>query len=117
MRYILAITAFFVLFSKPVYAQEPAATFDQFVEVIRRIIGLLAPIAAIAVFVMMVYGGFKFIRSRGDPKNVEEARNILQYAIIGAALVAGSWLLLQLIGNITQVDVTTVTLPTPEPTP
>jgi len=114
MLYSFLAVLWLVLFSAPVYAQEPAQISDAAI-VIKNIISILAPIASIVFLIMVIFGGFKYIQSRGDPKNTEAARNILQYAIIGAVLVAASWLILQLIGQITGADVTTITIPTPAP--
>lgn len=105
-------TLWFVAFATPVFAQDSPARISDILIVLRNIISILAPVAVIAFFVMAVYGGFKFVRSRGEPKNVEEARNILQYAIIGAVLVTASWLILVFISYYTNVDVTTVRFPT-----
>lgn len=101
-----------MLFAAPVYAQEKPAQITEIATVLEKIIKLLAPAATIAFLIMAIYGGYTFIRSRGEPKNVEQGRNILQYAIIGAVLVVASWLILQLIQNITGADVTTITIPT-----
>lgn len=114
MLQIFLSALWLVLFATPVYAQEPAQISDAAV-VIKNVIKLLAPIASIIFLVMVIFGGFKYIQSRGDPKNTEAARNVLQYAIIGAILVAASWLILQLIGQITGANVTTITVPTPAP--
>lgn len=99
-----------VLFATPVRAQEPAKISD-IATVIEKIIKILAPAAAIAFLIMVIWGGFSYIRSRGDPKNTEAARNMLQYAVIGAILVAVSWLILRFISEITGADVTNITIP------
>lgn len=69
---------------------------------------MLAPAAAIAFFAMLLFGGFKFVTSGGDPKNVASARATLTYAVIGIILVVVSWLILQLIGQITGTNITEV---------
>ena len=94
----------------PVYAQAPARIAD-IVPIIANIIGLLAPAAAIAVFVMILVAGFQFLTSGGDPKSVAAARTTLTYAIIGVILVVVVWLILTLIEAVTGVDVTIVNLP------
>lgn len=114
MLYSLLAVLWLFVFAAPVYAQEPAQ-LSSIAIVLRKVIGLLAPIASIVFLIMVIFGGFKYIQSRGDPKNTEAARNILQYAIIGAVLVAASWLILQLIAQITGASVTTITVPEPAP--
>ena len=98
----------------PVYAltNDPAQISD-IVGILKNIIGLLAPAAAIAVFVMILVAGFQFLTSGGDPKAVAAARITLTYAIIGVILVVVVWLVLTLIEAVTGVDVTIVNLPIP----
>lgn len=112
-------------FAAPVYAVQatvnckltpndpscPARIAD-LITVIEKIIGLLAPAAGIAFFIMLLVGGYKFITSGGDPKAVGSARSTLTYAVVGIILVVAAWLILQLIASLTGADVTTVTLPT-----
>ncbi len=108
----LAVTAFL----KPAYALNcgdpgaPACIKD-IVDVIKNIIRLLVPIAAVAFLIMLIFGGFQFLTSGGDPKAAAAARNTLTYAVIGIILVVISWLILLLIQNITGVDVTNVQIP------
>ena len=106
----LSLVWFVVSLVSPVYAQAPARIAD-IVPIIANIIGLLAPAAAIAVFVMILVAGFQFLTSGGDPKSVAAARTTLTYAIIGVILVVVVWLILTLIEAVTGVDVTTVNLP------
>ena len=86
---------------------DPAQISD-IVGILANIIGLLAPAAAIAVFVMIVIAGFQFLTSGGDPKGVAAARTTLTYAILGAILVVVVFLVLLLIGAVTGVDLVNV---------
>lgn len=91
------------------------AQISSLLTVMEKVISFLAPVAAIAFFIMLVIGAYKFITSGGDPKGVGAARSTITYAVIGVVLVVAAWLILQLIGSLTGADVTTVTLPTPSP--
>ncbi|MDP2632102.1 MAG: hypothetical protein Q8P25_00060 [Candidatus Curtissbacteria bacterium] len=110
---IFIISAYFLAsFIAPVYAAPgDPYTISQVVDVLERIINLLAPAAGIAFFFMMIIGGFQFLNSGGDPKAAGAARTTLTYAILGIILVVASWLILQIIKSATGVDVTTVNLP------
>ena len=88
------------------------AELGSIVLVIRNIIKLLVPVAAIAFFIMMIIGGAQFIFSGGDPKAAAGARSTLTYAIIGIILVVVSWLILLLVQNVTGVNFTNVVFPT-----
>ncbi len=109
--YVLATSFFLVVFASPVYAQSGPAKITDILHLLENILKLLAPAAGIAFFIMLLIGGYKFITSGGDPKNVSAARSPLTYAVIGIVLVVASWLILNLIKSFTGVDVTTVTFP------
>jgi hypothetical protein len=82
------------------------ATIENLGCVFQRVIGYLLGFAGIALFIMLLFGGFKFITSGGDPKAVEEAKKTLTYAIAGLVVILISYLILLLISNITGVNVT-----------
>ncbi len=98
-------------FVSPVFAAEEPAKISDIVGILEKIIKLLAPAAGIAFLIMFIVGGFQFVTSGGDPKAAGQARNTLTFAIIGIILVVASWLILQLIAQITGADVTTVEFP------
>lgn len=62
--------------------------------------------AGIALFIMLLSGGLKYITSSGDPKATEGAQKTITYAIGGLVLVLLSYLFLVLISQITGVDIT-----------
>ncbi|OGD94878.1 hypothetical protein A3F02_03605 [Candidatus Curtissbacteria bacterium RIFCSPHIGHO2_12_FULL_38_9b] len=108
-----AVVLFLVgLATTPSYAavDEPAK-LSGIVKILENIIGLLAPAAGIAFLIMLIIGGWQFMSSGGDPKAVGGAKNTLTFAIIGIILVIASWLILQLVAEITGAPVTTVNLP------
>jgi len=110
MAILLSLAGYLLLFALPVYAQGPAQ-LSSIVQIIENIIKLLAPAAGIAFFVMLLFGGYQFLTSGGDPKAVAAARSTLTYAVIGIILVVSAWLILQLVGNITGANVTTIEFP------
>ena len=89
----------------------PPPQLNGIIEVISKIIALLAPIAGIAFLAMFIYGGFQLMMSGGDPKAAGAARNTFMFAIAGIILVVIVWLLLLLIESVTGVNVTTVSFP------
>lgn len=95
----------------PVYAVEHPAELSDIVGIIRNLIKLLAPAAAIALFIMLLYGGYQFLTSGGDPKATAQARNTLTYAMLGIILVVGVWLTLALIQAVTGARITVVCWP------
>ncbi len=75
---------------------------DVFSNVVRALLGF----AGIALFVMLLVGGLKYITSGGDPKATESAQKTITYAIGGLIVIILSYLILVFIKQITGVDVT-----------
>ena len=71
-----------------------------------NIIQVIIGFAGIALFVLLLSGGLKYITSGGDPKATEGAQKTITYAIGGLILILLSYLILLLIKTITGVDVT-----------
>jgi len=70
-----------------------------------RVANVFLGLGGIALFVMLLSGGFKYITSSGDPKSLEAAKKVITFAIVGIVLVASSYLFLVIIGTITGADV------------
>lgn len=71
-----------------------------------NVVGVILGLAGIALFIMLILGGFKYITAGGDPKAVDSARKTLTYAIGGMVLIAAGYLILQFIYQFTGVNVT-----------
>lgn len=56
----------------------------------------------VAVF-FIIWGGFKYIRSAGDPKQADGARQTITYAIIGLIIIFLSYFIISLIAQVTGV--------------
>jgi len=54
-------------------------------------------VAGIATFAMLVWGGFKWITSAGNPAQLSEAKSRITSALIGLFIVLASYLILQTI--------------------
>ncbi|HSX58453.1 MAG TPA: pilin [Candidatus Saccharimonadales bacterium] len=55
-------------------------------------------IAGGVAFLLIVYGGFRLVFSQGDPKAVQEARDIITSAVVGLLIIIFSVFILNLIG-------------------
>ncbi len=62
--------------------------------VIRIAMGVAGGIA----FLLIIFGGFRLAFSQGDPKAVQEGRDIITSAIVGLIIIVLSTFLLRLIG-------------------
>jgi len=83
------------------------ATLEGLERVFSGIITSLLGFAGIALFIMLIVGGFLYITAGSDPKRAEGAKKTLTYAIMGIVFIALAFLFLQIISWFTGVDVTT----------
>jgi hypothetical protein len=83
---------------------EPAQLND-LTDVFGNVVAAVLGLAGIALFIMLIVGGFKYITSGGDPKLAEAARNTLTFAIIGLVVVASAYLILLFIAEFTGANI------------
>jgi len=82
------------------------ATLDKLETVFGNLVTSLLALGGIVLFLMLLSGGFKYLTSGGDPKATEGAQKTLTYAIGGLVLLAGSYMILNIIKTFTGADVT-----------
>ncbi len=71
--------------------------FDSLASVINVAMPLLFAIAGIILFLILVWGGFDFLTSMGDPKKAEGAKNKITSAIIGIVILFTAYWVVQLV--------------------
>ncbi|HNP89406.1 MAG: hypothetical protein BWY24_00282 [Microgenomates group bacterium ADurb.Bin219] len=81
------------------------ATIKGFECIFANILNIVVRFAGIALFLMFLVGGFKYLTSGGDPKKSQAAQQTLTYAIIGLVVILGAWIIFLLIKEFTGVDV------------
>lgn len=64
---------------------------------------LLVASGTVAVF-FIIFGGIRFLTSGGDPKNVEAARKIITWAIIGLIVILLSFAVVKVIQQTTGIS-------------
>jgi hypothetical protein len=74
--------------------------------VFANILFMAVSLAVLALFVMLVVGGFRFLTAGGDAKAATAAKQTLTYAVIGIVLMALAFLIFRLIEFFTGVNVT-----------
>lgn len=60
-------------------------------------IGSAFLISFLLVFIMLIWGGVQWITSGGDKENTQKAKDRITHALVGLAIVAGAWALMQLV--------------------
>ena len=86
------------------------AMLSEFDNVFGNIVFVILTLGGIVLFVTLVMGGIKFITAGSDPKAAESAKKTITYAIGGMVLLAAAYLILNLIGFITGVDLSNFTV-------
>src|SRR3972149_4447789 len=89
----------------PILGPLPAGA-TQLEQLVQRIINLSVGGAFIALTVVLVWAGIKYLTSGGDPKSVSSAHSTVTWALLGILFLAIAWLILKLIAAFTGVDVT-----------
>jgi len=64
-------------------------------------------IAGIAVFIMLIWGGFQWLTSAGSPAKIADAKDRISSAFLGLLIILASYLILQVINP----ELTTLNLP------
>lgn len=83
-----------------------AATLGCIEPIFGNLIKSVVALAVVAFFVMLLVGGFKFIIAGGDAKQLDQAKGTMTSAVLGIAVIAVSYLILQLIETVTGTPVT-----------
>jgi len=89
------------------------ATIKDFELVFKSVVGYLLGFASVALFILLIIGGFKFITSGGDPKMAEGAKKTITSAITGLIVILLAYVILIIIGNITGAELTKFSISLP----
>ncbi len=74
--------------------------------VFTNVISVVVGLGFIVLLVMLVWAGFKYLTSGGEPKAVQATHQTVSWALLGILFMAVAWLVLQLIHGFTGIDVT-----------
>jgi hypothetical protein len=69
-------------------------------DIINRILPVFYGIVGIALFALLLYGGFTWLTSAGDPDKVRKATDTMFNAVIGVAIVMFAYLATRIIGGL-----------------
>ena len=79
-------------------------------EVYKNILKVIISLGLLALFVMLLTGGFKFLTAGGDPKAAASAKQTMTYAVAGIGMMAIAFLIFRLIEFYTGVTITVFTI-------
>ncbi len=90
---------------------DGVAQISCIVPLIERVISVVISLGAVALFVMLLVGGFNFLFAAGDQKKLEAARGTVTQAIVGIIIMTVAFLIIRTIELFTGVNVTTLQFP------
>lgn len=69
--------------------------YGSFMEFVRAILGVVMKIGIPVAAMFIIYSGFLFVKAQGNEAELTKAKSAFTYAVIGTAILLGSWLLAQ----------------------
>lgn len=66
-------------------------------QIISKLLPYIFGLAGIAMILYLIYGGFHYMASRGDPKGMQEAKGKITNAIIGFIIIFAAYWIVQLL--------------------
>ncbi len=85
---------------------EEVATIRCIVPLFTNLVQGVLALSGVALFVMLLVGGFHFLLSGGDQKKLEAAKGTLTGAIIGLVVIVTAYLIIKTVEVATGVPVT-----------
>lgn len=76
---------------------EPACDFTYLLALANNVVDFLIKIGGLVAVIAVVYIGWIFVTSGGNPDARSRAKSILLNVVIGIALMLGAWLIVHLI--------------------
>jgi hypothetical protein len=73
---------------------------------VNQLIKLAIPVGTFALILLLAIAGFKMITSQGNPEKINEAKEIVTNAFMGFAMIALSVVILLLINNLLNLNIT-----------
>lgn len=68
-----------------------------FAPIVVNVISLAFAFLGAVTLLFLLYGAIRFVTSRGDPKAIESAQKTMTYAVVGAAVVLASFIIVNLV--------------------
>lgn len=73
--------------------------------VISTLLRYILPFAGLLLLLYLIYGGYRYMLSQGDPKTLQEAKSVITTALLGFVIVFISFWLVQIVGTALGLDI------------
>lgn len=91
---LIAIAYSPIAFAQDSYADAEPFTLQNFVNIVEEIRNFMMGVGIVLIVVIFIWSGITFLTSNGDPEKVSQAKQRLTWAIVGAAIVLGTFIIL-----------------------
>jgi len=85
-------------------AQKLGGNNATFSTLLNPLISNVLTLSALAAFLIIIVAGFKYITAGGDKAKAEQSARMLNYSLVGLALVATAFLITRIVGSIVNID-------------
>lgn len=82
-----------------------SAKFPNLASVVSNALQFIFPIAGVLLLAYLVWGGFEYLTSMGDPKKTEGARGKITNAIIGFLIIFFAYWIVQILDYVFKLGV------------
>ncbi|MBU1200547.1 hypothetical protein KJ953_03350 [Patescibacteria group bacterium] len=84
--------------------EKLGGTSATFATLLNPLIVNILIISALAAFLTIIISGFNYITASGDKAKVEQSARMLNYALLGLAIIASAYLITRIVGSIVDID-------------
>ena len=86
--------------STAVYLENPlSGNINSLPELIKSLLNIVLIIGTPLVALAIIFAGFMLVAAQGNPEKLQKARQALLWAVVGGAVLLGSYVLAQAIGG------------------
>ena len=78
---------------------EPATRSRTFEAILLNIASWIAKFSLPILAALIVWAGFRIVSARGDVKQLEDAKRMLYWTLVGGAIIAGAYIIAQAVVN------------------
>lgn len=93
----------------PLNRNPSGPQFPNLASVVGNAIQFIFPIAGVILLAFLVWGGFDYLTSMGDPKKAEAARGKITNAILGFVIIFFAYWIVQILDYIFKLGIYTPT--------
>lgn len=96
--FLQALFLTLLLLAPPAYAQSGGV--DKITTFIQSVIQVLVTLSGFVAAGFIVWGGFGYITSSGNPEALEKSKKTILYSAIGLTLVIGAFVVSNVVGDL-----------------